>query len=379
MPRLHTSESVAPGHPDKICDQISDAILDYYLKEFGNDARVAVEVLVTPDRVVIAGEVRPDSVPHATIEAIVRGVLKDIGYASKRFHHDKVKIDVWLHAQSPDIAQGVDAEGAGDQGLMFGYACNETPTYMPAPIHMAHRMLRRIFDAKEEGKLEGLGPDAKSQLTVRYDEGRPVGIESMILSIQHVEDLTQDDVRRMVEPLILSVLPEPSWMCSEDRIFINPTGTFIIGGPESDSGLTGRKLMVDTYGGMAPHGGGAFSGKDPTKVDRSAAYMARFIAKNIVAAGWCTRCLVHVAYAIGIADPLAFSICSYGTGVMPDDEMERRIRELVPLTPSGIKDYLGLVKPIYRPTATFGHFGREHTKDGHFTWEGLTLKSALIP
>lgn len=382
LPRLHTSESVSPGHPDKICDQVSDAILDYYLREFGPDARVAVETVVGSDHLVVTGEVRPDHVPEADLEELIRHTLKKIGCEGTHFHWERIHIRIWLKAQSPDIARGVDAahphgEGAGDQGLMFGFACNETPTYMPAPIYLAHRILHQLHDACKSGEIKGLGIDAKSQVTMRYDEGRPVKIESMVVSSQHAPDLAQQDVRRIVEPYVLSALPTRSWMCDAEHFFVNPTGSFVIGGPEGDSGLTGRKLMVDTYGGMAPHGGGAFSGKDATKVDRSAAYMARFIAKNIVASGLASRCLVHLAYAIGVADPVAFSIYTYGTGVVPDDEIERRIQGLVPLYPSGIKEYLQLTKPIYTPTATFGHFGREPDEVGHFSWEALTIRDQL--
>ena len=377
---LFTSESVAPGHPDKVCDQISDSILDLYLSHDAN-SRVAAEVLASPSKIVIAGETRgPASVTAELIEKTVRNCIKDIGYEQELFHWNKISVENLLIKQSADIAIGVDArdgkeEGAGDQGIMFGFACDETENLMPAAIYYSHRILNNIFDALKDGKLKGLGPDAKSQVTLHYVNGKPVKTTSIVVSIQHKENQTQAEIREMIRPFVIAAFPNDGWMCSEDRFYVNPTGIFVIGGPEGDSGLTGRKIIVDTYGGAAPHGGGAFSGKDPSKVDRSAAYAARYLAKNVVAAGLSSRCTIQLSYAIGIAEPLSFYINTHGTSQVDEEKITKILQELVPLSPAGIKKHLQLLKPIYRKTACFGHFGRKPEEDGSFSWE----KTDLVP
>ncbi|HLT02689.1 MAG TPA: methionine adenosyltransferase [Geminicoccaceae bacterium] len=378
---LFTSESVAEGHPDKICDRISDSILDAYLAADPN-ARVAAETLSTTNRIVIAGEVRgPDSITPAHIEQIARDVVREIGYEQEGFHWAKAKVDVLLHAQSPDIALGVDAagnkdEGAGDQGMMFGFACTETPALMPAPIQLAHDILRYMARARHAGEAPQLGPDAKSQVTLRYAAGKPVCATSIVVSTQHAPELSQEEVREIVRPFVLKALPE-GWMCPESEFYVNPTGKFVIGGPDSDTGLTGRKIIVDTYGGAAPHGGGAFSGKDPTKVDRSAAYAARYLAKNVVAAGLADRCLIQVAYAIGVSKPLSLYV-DLGCGAQVDAaKLSAVLQELVDLSPRGIREHLGLSRPIYARTAAYGHFGREPEPDGGFSWERTDLADEL--
>lgn len=381
---LFTSESVSDGHPDKICDQISDAIVDAHLK-LDSESRLGVEVMVTPDNVMIGGEVRSTNrLLKEEISAIARDVIKSIGYEQERFHWERVNIHNYLIAQSPDIAQGVDRagnkdEGAGDQGIMFGYACRETESLMPAPIHYSHEILRAIGKARREGELKGkgLGPDAKSQVTLFYgnDErgnGVPQGASTVVVSQQHAEGTSSEEMAEMLRPIIAGVLPE-GWMPPEDELFINPTGKFVIGGPESDSGLTGRKIIVDTYGGSAPHGGGAFSGKDPTKVDRSAAYATRYVAKNIVASGVADRCTIQVAYAIGVSKPLAVYVNTHGTGRADETAIAKAVTDLVDLSPRGIRELLQLNKPIYRRTATYGHFGRKPTDDGAFSWEKTDL------
>jgi S-adenosylmethionine synthetase len=378
---LFTSESVAEGHPDKVCDRISDAIVDLYLTA-EPQARVAVETLCTTNRVVIAGEVRgPRSVTAERMEETARVAIRSIGYEQAGFHWRDARVEVLVHEQSSDIAQGVDAsgnkdEGAGDQGIMFGYACRETPALMPAPLHYAHAILRSLAEARHSGAEPGLGPDAKSQVTLTYRDGKPIGAASVVVSTQHVESLSQDDVRAIVRPHVVNVLPQ-GWMCDEVHFYVNPTGRFVIGGPDGDCGLTGRKIIVDTYGGAAPHGGGAFSGKDPTKVDRSAAYVARYLAKNVVAAGLADRCTIQLAYAIGVSEPLALYIETHGTGRVDEDRLAAVLRELVDLRPRGIRTALGLNRPIYARTAAYGHFGREPEPDGGFSWERLDLVEAL--
>ncbi|MGH6719914.1 MAG: methionine adenosyltransferase [Alphaproteobacteria bacterium] len=384
MPRgsyLFTSESVAEGHPDKICDRISDAVVDLFLTA-DPASRVAVETLCTTNRIIIAGEVRgPAAVTAGRIEETARACVRDIGYEQKGFHWRDARVEVLVHDQSADIARGVDAsgnkdEGAGDQGIMFGYACRETAVLMPAPIHYAHNILKSLAEARHSGAEPGLGPDAKSQVTLIYRDGHPVGAHSVVVSTQHAEALGQDDVRAIVRPHVVNVLPD-GWMCPENHFYVNPTGRFVIGGPAGDCGLTGRKIIVDTYGGAAPHGGGAFSGKDPSKVDRSAAYVARYLAKNVVAAALAERCTIQLAYAIGVAEPLALYLDTYGTGRVDEDRLGGVLRELVDLTPRGIRTRLGLNKPIYARTAAYGHFGRAPEADGGFSWERLDLVDQL--
>jgi len=376
-----TSESVSEGHPDKICDRISDAVVDAYIAA-DPYARVAVETLVTTNRIILAGEVRgPDSITPARIEEIARACVREIGYEQEGFHWKRATVETYIHAQSADIALGVDArgnkdEGAGDQGIMFGYACRETDAYMPAPIHFAHNILRSLAEARHSGAEPGLGPDAKSQVTLEYVDGKPVRAHTVVVSTQHAADLDQEEVREIVRPHVVGVLPE-GWMCGEDRFLVNPTGRFVIGGPDGDAGVTGRKIIVDTYGGAAPHGGGAFSGKDPTKVDRSAAYAARYLAKNVVAAGLAGRCTIQLAYAIGVAEPLAVYIETHGTGEVDEARLSNVLRELVDLTPRGIRERLGLNRPIYARTAAYGHFGRAPEPDGGFSWERLDLVDEL--
>ena len=377
---LFTSESVSEGHPDKVCDQISDAILDAFLRE-DPYSRVAVETLATTNKVVIAGEVRgPASITKAVMEDIARQVIKNIGYEQEGFHWQHLDVEVLVHEQSVDIAMGVDAsstkeEGAGDQGLMFGYACDETDVLMPAPIHYSHRILEALSKLRHagEGRLE---PDAKSQVTMIYDAGMPVSVDKVLVSTQHKAGVSQQEIKALVYPIVNSVIPE-SLMYGFDDLLINPTGQFVIGGPDGDCGLTGRKVIVDTYGGAAPHGGGAFSGKDPTKVDRSAAYMARYLAKNIVAAGLAKQCDIQLAYAIGVAEPVSFYVNTFNSDKVDNHRLETFIRENINLTPRGIREHLGLNKPIYLPTASYGHFGRASSADGFFPWERLDLVDQL--
>ncbi len=376
---LFTSESVSEGHPDKICDMISDAVVDEFLSK-NADARVACETLTTTNLVVLAGEVR-GNVSRERIEQLVRQTIKKIGYEQQGFHHANAEVIIRLHAQSADIAQGVDAAGnkdigAGDQGIMFGYACRETPELMPAPIQFSHQILKAMADARHSGREKGLGPDAKSQVTLLYKNGKPVGAASVVVSTQHVEGLSQADVRKIVRPYVEAVLPK-GWMCPEAEFYVNPTGKFVIGGPDGDAGLTGRKIIVDTYGGAAPHGGGAFSGKDPTKVDRSAAYAARHMAKNIVAAGLADRCTIQLAYAIGVSKPLAIYLDLHGTGKVDEAKLEKAVAEVADFSPRGIRDRLGLYRPIYARTAAYGHFGRTPEADGGFSWEKTDLVEAL--
>jgi len=378
---LFTSESVSEGHPDKICDRISDEIVDEFLKS-GPSVRCGVETLVTTNRVILAGEVRgPESIDHPRMEELARKAVREIGYEQDNFHWKNMDVQVYVHSQSPDIAQGVDAsgnkdEGAGDQGLMFGYACRETPELMPAPIEYSHKILRHMSEARHAGKLPGIGPDSKSQVTLLYENGMPVRATSVVVSTQHEEHLEQKEVRELVRPFVLDVLPE-GWMCPEDEFYVNPTGRFVIGGPDSDAGVTGRKIIVDTYGGAAPHGGGAFSGKDPTKVDRSAAYGARYVAKNVVAAGIASRCLIQVAYAIGVSKPLSVYVETYGTSTVDDRKLTGAIQEVMDLSPRGIREHLDLARPIYARTAAYGHFGRTPDSEGGFSWERTDLVDAL--
>ena len=378
---LFTSESVSEGHPDKVCDRISDTVVDMYL-DADAGARVACETLCTTNLVVIAGEVRgPESIGTDDIETRVRAAIRDIGYEQAGFHWKHANIQVHLHKQSSDIAQGVDAagnkdEGAGDQGLMFGYACRETPALMPAPIHFSHRILKRMAEARHAGSTPGLGPDSKSQVTLRYEAGKPVAATSVVVSTQHDAALAQEEVRELVRPFVEEVLPE-GWMCPEEEFYVNPTGRFVIGGPDGDCGLTGRKIIVDTYGGAALHGGGAFSGKDPSKVDRSAAYAARYVAKNVVAAGLADRCTIQVAYAIGVSKPLSVYVNTGGTGKVDESKLAEVLQELVDLSPRGIRERLGLSRPIYSRTSAYGHFGREPDADGGFSWERTDLVSDL--
>ncbi len=390
---LFTSESVSEGHPDKVCDRISDEVVDLIFKEAlkrganPSDVRVACETLATTNRVVIAGEVRTpltEKELKSKVKSAARKAIRKIGYEQDGFHWKTAKIDVLLHAQSADIAQGVDAaankdEGAGDQGIMFGYACRETPALMPAPIYYSHKILEVLAEArhKGEGPAAKLGPDAKSQVTVKYEDGKPVGVTQIVLSTQHLdENLSSDDVKKIVEPYIRATLPE-GWISKDTVWHVNPTGKFVIGGPDGDCGLTGRKIIVDTYGGAAPHGGGAFSGKDPTKVDRSAAYAARYLAKNVVAAKLADRCTIQLAYAIGVADPLAIYVDLHGTGKVSEEKVEAALRKVMNLRPRGIREHLELAKPIYAKTSAYGHFGRKPGRDGSFSWEKTDLVDAL--
>ena len=378
---LFTSESVSEGHPDKVSDRISDAIVDLHLERQA-EARVAVETLTTTNRVVLAGETR--CTPGVEAEEMIetaRRAIREIGYEQDGFHWRDADIACHVHGQSAEIAMGVDAdankeEGAGDQGIMFGYAVDETEHLMPAPIAYAHGIVKALADARHEGTAKELLPDAKSQVTVRYENGVPVGTSSVVVSTQHIAGLSQSDIREIVRPYVEHVLPD-GWMPPEDELYVNPTGQFVIGGPDGDAGLTGRKIIVDTYGGAAPHGGGAFSGKDPTKVDRSAAYASRYLAKNVVAAGLAKRCLIQVSYAIGVAKPLSLYVNHYGTGEVEDAVLERALMDVMDLTPRGIRTHLGLNKPIYERTAAYGHFGRAPDDDGGFSWEKTDLVDAL--
>jgi len=372
---------VSEGHPDKLCDRISDAIVDLYL-DADPFSRVAAETLATTNRVVLAGEVRgPAEVTTAAIEEAARRCIREIGYEQDGFHWKTAEIDNYLHEQSVDIAQGVDSshnkdEGAGDQGIMFGYACSDTESYMPAPIHYAHRILHDMAKARHEGTTDMLGPDSKSQVTLLYEHGKPVKATSVVVSTQHTEEAEQHEIRELVRGFVENVLPD-GWMCPEDEFYVNPTGRFVIGGPDGDAGLTGRKIIVDTYGGMAPHGGGAFSGKDPTKVDRSAAYAARYVAKNVVAAGLAEKCTLQLAYAIGVSKPLSIYADLHGTGTLDEAVLEGVISEVMDLSPRGIREHLSLSQPIYERTAAYGHFGRQADNDGGFSWERLDLVESI--
>lgn len=373
---IFTSESVSEGHPDKVCDIISDSVLDLYLSKFP-ESRVACETLVTTNTVVIAGEVRGPEIKSDEIEKLIRSRVKDIGYEQEGFHWKNLKFTNYLHSQSQDIAAGVDSsgnkdEGAGDQGIMFGYACIETKDLMPAPISYSHKVLQLMSEARKSGKEKFLKPDSKSQFSVIYEKGKPKGISSIVVSTQHDESVDQEKVKEIVRPYVLSVIPK-GWMCDEKHFYVNPTGRFVIGGPDGDTGLTGRKIIVDTYGGAAPHGGGAFSGKDPTKVDRSAAYVARYLAKNIVAAGVSEKCLIQLSYAIGVSQPLSIYIDLFDG----EDNKSKKIEEIISknfnLSPRGIRELLKLNKPIYQKTAAYGHFGRQPEDNGSFSWEKTDL------
>jgi S-adenosylmethionine synthetase len=378
---VFTSESVSEGHPDKVCDRISDAIVDTFLAA-ESEARCAVECLATTNRVVLAGEVRgPAALTGERLIEVARHAIRDIGYEQEGFHWARAAIECYVHGQSTDIALGVDAsgnkdEGAGDQGMMFGYACRETPELMPAPIYYAHAILRSLAEARHSGAAPLLGPDAKSQVTLQYVNGKPVRATTVVVSTQHSAEIDQDAVREIVRPHVVNVLP-PGWMCDEQHFYVNPTGRFVIGGPDGDCGLTGRKIIVDTYGGAAPHGGGAFSGKDPTKVDRSAAYAARYLAKNVVAAGLAERCTIQVAYAIGVAKPISVYVDTSGTGEIDEEKLSRLLQDMMDLSPRGIRSHLGLNRPIYARTAAYGHFGRPPEPDGGFSWERLDLADGL--
>ena len=387
MGYLFTSESVSEGHPDKLCDRVSDTVLDLFLSA-EPEARVACETFATTNRVVIGGEVRASEGKLAgilgSIEGAVRDAVADIGYEQEKFHHAHFEFQNYLHEQSTDIAMGVDIssdkdEGAGDQGLMFGYACRETDVLMPAPIHYSHQILKRLAEIRKADQDSILGPDSKSQITLLYDdEGRPQRAQKIVLSTQHDADASQSDIRKLVTLVIADILPD-GWMVGEDDLLVNPTGNFVIGGPDGDAGLTGRKIIVDTYGGAAPHGGGAFSGKDPTKVDRSAAYAARYLAKNVVAAGLADRCTIQIAYAIGVAEPVSLYADTHGTGKVEDSRLEAALTETMALTPRNIREHLGLNRPIYAPTSAYGHFGRTagEAGEGTFSWEAVDLAETL--
>lgn len=378
-----TSESVSEGHPDKVCDRISDSIVDLFIGRFP-EARVACETLTTTNLIVLAGEMRmPDDLMPSLdeMEMTARNAVKDIGYHQKGFHWRTAELINRLHGQSGDIAMGVDAghnkeEGAGDQGIMFGFATNETPEYMPAPITYSHQILKRMAELRKSGEQPEFEPDAKSQVTLRYENGRPVAVESVVVSTQHKYGFTPADIRELVRPVVKEVLPE-GWFPPEEEFYVNPTGNFVIGGPDGDAGLTGRKIIVDTYGGAAPHGGGAFSGKDPTKVDRSAAYACRYLAKNVVAAGLADRCTIQVSYAIGVAKPLSVYVNCDGTEKVDPEKIEHALRDLMDLSPKGIRTHLQLNRPIYARTAAYGHFGRTPDEDGGFSWERIDLVDQL--
>ena len=388
MSYLFTSESVSEGHPDKVCDRVSDTVLDLFLK-YEPEARVACETLATTNRVVLAGEVRATDVKleqiMAEIEPAVRAAVSDIGYEQESFHHANFEFQNYLHEQSSDIAMGVDSgdnkdEGAGDQGLMFGYACDETDVLMPAAIHYSHQILKDLALLRKADPDSILGPDSKSQISLVYDDqGQPTRAHKIVLSTQHNADATQSDIRNLVTPVIANVLPD-GWMVEGEDLLVNPTGQFVIGGPDGDAGLTGRKIIVDTYGGAAPHGGGAFSGKDPTKVDRSAAYASRYLAKNIVAAGLASRCTIQIAYAIGVAEPVSLYANLHGTGKVDNIQLQEALRDCMDLTPRGIREHLGMNAPIYSPTSAYGHFGRTagEAGPGSFSWEATNLVDTLI-
>ncbi len=383
MSNIPTSESVSEGHPDKLCDRISDAVLDFFLQD-DPTARVACETAAMNDKLIIGGEITADKdYTSADIEKIARDAVKDIGYVEGPFSHENLQFHNFLNIQSPDIAQGVDAgtgmdkeEGAGDQGIMFGYACRETDVLMPAPIYYSHLLVRELTRLRKDGTYDMLLPDMKSQLTLRYEDGIPTGIDEVVLSTQHKDGLSQQDIKNIVEPFIINTLPD-GWINQDTKFHINPTGKFVIGGPVGDAGLTGRKIIVDTYGGAAPHGGGAFSGKDPTKVDRSAAYAARYLAKNVVASGLADRCTIQLSYAIGVSRPISVHVNTHGTGKVEWQDLSRAIQKSFDLSPKGIRTHLKLNKPIYTPTSAYGHFGRAPTDDGHFSWEKTDLIETL--
>ena len=379
---LFTSESVSEGHPDKVCDRISDMVVDTYLSK-EPQARVGCETLTTTNKVVLAGETRGPNIDKDELISKVRNCIKDIGYEQEGFHWKNAIIDTHLHSQSVDIAMGVDAsgnkdEGAGDQGMMFGYACNETDVLMPAPIYYSHKILRLMAEDRKSGKLKNIEPDSKSQITIEYKDGKPSSVRSVVISTQHSADVDQSQVRELVKPYIEKSIPKNLLNgLSEKEIYVNPTGNFVIGGPDGDCGLTGRKIIVDTYGGAAPHGGGAFSGKDPTKVDRSAAYVSRYLAKNIVASKIADKCLIQLAYAIGVSKPLSIYVDLFDNDEEKNRHVEKLISENFDLSPRGIREMLGLNKPIYEKTAAYGHFGRDPESDGSFSWENTDKKDVF--
>ncbi len=383
---LFTSESVSEGHPDKISDCISDTIVDLMISKYPF-ARVACETMVTTNKVLIAGEYRLHddlSITIEEIDAVVRKTIKQIGYEQKGFHWKNLSVESYLHHQSPDIAQGVDEklnkqEGAGDQGLMFGYACDETEVFMPAPIHYSHKILKKLSELRHSGEADFLGPDSKSQFTFEYENDKPKKVNKLVVSTQHVEGYNQKKLKEFVMNVACDILPD-GWMCKEDNFFVNPTGKFVIGGPDGDTGLTGRKIIVDTYGGSSPHGGGAFSGKDPTKVDRSAAYITRYLAKNVVAAKLAKKCTIQISYAIGLSKPLSFYVNTHKTGQVDDLILQKTLENIIDLTPKGIRDHLRLNNPIYKPTSSYGHFGRDANEnfEGTFTWEKTDLVNKLM-
>jgi|TARA_R100000455_G_scaffold30504_1_gene21672 S-adenosylmethionine synthetase len=378
---IFTSESVSEGHPDKVCDRVSDSIVDLFLSR-DPYSRVACETLTTTNQIVLAGEIRcGGDYTNDEIESVARDAVKDIGYEQDGFHWKNSNFQNFLHEQSADIAMGVDAggnkdEGAGDQGIMFGYATDETPALMPAPIQYSHEILKRMAQLRKSGERPEFEPDAKSQVTLRYENGLPVEVLSVVVSTQHKEGFTPSDIRELVRPVVKSVLPD-GWFPPEDEFYVNPTGNFVIGGPDGDAGLTGRKIIVDTYGGAAPHGGGAFSGKDPTKVDRSAAYVARYLAKNVVASGLARKCTIQLSYAIGVSKPLSVYVDLHGTGQVAEEVLEKALPQMVDLSPRGIREHLQLNRPIYARTAAYGHFGRDPEADGGFSWEKTDLVSDL--
>ena len=382
---LFTSESVSEGHPDKVCDRISDTVVDLMLSKY-SQARIACEAMVSTNRTIIAGEYRlPDGIEinNEAIEDKIRKAVQDIGYEQDGFHWKNMHFECHLHSQSENIALGVDQsgnkdEGAGDQGLMFGFACDETEALMPAPIYYSHEILKKLSELRHNNKNSILLPDSKSQITLEYKDGKPIRATSIVVSTQHVKDCSQQDIKNLVRNVVNDILPE-GWMCPEEEFYVNPTGIFEIGGPDGDTGLTGRKIIVDTYGGAAPHGGGAFSGKDPTKVDRSAAYLTRYLAKNIVAAKIASRCTIQIAYAIGVSKPLSLYVNTEGTGIIEDSLIEKILSNLIDMSPRGIREHLKLNSAIYVPTSAYGHFGREPNEgvDGSFTWEKTDLVSAI--
>ncbi len=376
---IFTSESVSEGHPDKVCDRISDMVVDSYLSSGDPQTRVACETLTTTNKVVLAGEVRGPSISKDQIISQVRDCIKDIGYEQDGFHWQNCEIDYHLHPQSSDIAMGVDSgsnkdEGAGDQGIMFGYACKDTDSLMPAPIHYSHQILLKMAELRKNGTRNEFEPDSKSQVTMLYQNGKPSKVTSVVVSTQHKEGLTPDQIKEVVKPIVNECIPSHLMQeLKDEEFYVNPTGNFVIGGPDGDSGLTGRKIIVDTYGGAAPHGGGAFSGKDPSKVDRSAAYAARYLAKNVVAAELADECVIQLAYAIGVSKPLSIYVNTNGTSKVDETKIENLIPELFDLSPRGIREHLNLTNPIYVPTSAYGHFGRKPTTEGHFTWEKTDL------
>ena len=378
---IFTSESVSEGHPDKISDLVSDNIVDAFLVK-DPESRVAAETMVTTNKVIVSGEVSgPDIFKNKSFDELIRQTIKKIGYEQEGFHWKNVVIENNLHQQSEDIAQGINKknkkdQGAGDQGIMFGYACKETEKLMPAPIYYSHLILKSLSDARHNGQEKMLKPDAKGQISLKYENGKPVGATAIVISSQHHESLTQEDVKEIVRPYVINSLPD-GWMCEEKNFYVNPTGRFVIGGPTGDSGLTGRKIIVDTYGGAAPHGGGSFSGKDPSKVDRSGAYAARYLAKNIVAADLADKCTIQISYAIGISKPMSIYINTHDTGTIKESEISKKISQIMDLSPFGIKEKLSLNKPIYARTASYGHFGRSPDKDGGFSWEKTDLVEPL--